>query len=391
MWSAAACRRFPKGSLFPVEPMRSNATWQASLPGKSGGKPPRPTWLFSFDMQGPVIISFNPDMGMIKLNQISAWFKSVGDPMRLRMLHLLTREELAVGEIVRILDLPQSTVSRHLKALREAGLVADRPMGPSAYYRATLVAEAGDGGEASVHDALADLLARTDLAPVDRRRLDEALAMRASQGDDFFDRMGLRWDALRESCFGRTFHLEALVHLLPREWTVADLGVGTGYLLPTLARHFRRVIGVDVSRPMLELSAHRAGEGGLENVELRHGRLEALPLADGEIDLAIALLIIHHVSDVRLVTEEIARALRSGGRLLAVEIHPHDNEGFRQHMADRHRGLAPEQLAQQLRAADFERIDHWDYPYLDRPEHELAPLPPLYALVATKMGNANEK
>ena len=324
----------------------------------------------------------------MNLNEISAWFKSVGDPVRLRLLHLLNREELSVGEIVRILDLPQSTVSRHLKALREAGLVADRPMGPSAYYRATLVAEAGNG-ETSVHDALADLLTKTDLAPLDRQRLDEVLALRATQGDDFFDRMGLRWDALRESCFGRTFHLEALVHLLPKEWTVADLGVGTGYLLPTLARHFRRIIGVDMSRPMLEVSAHRTIGVGVDNVELREGKLEALPLADGEIDLAIALLIVHHVSDARLVAEEIARSLRGGGRLLAVEIHPHENEGFRKQMADRHRGLAPEELSQRLREAGFEGIDHWDDPYLDRPEHELAPLPRLYTMVATKKGNAN--
>lgn len=306
----------------------------------------------------------------------------MGDPVRLRILHLLVTEELGVGELVRILDLPQSTVSRHLKALKDEGLVSDRPVGSATFYRSSVEADLGDPGEATLRDTLASLLRATPLPPADRERLERVLALRTGEeGAAFFDRIGLRWDALREECFGPTFHLEAFIRLLPAEWVVADLGTGTGYLLPVLARHFRRVIGVDSSQPMLDLAHRRATEEGLHNVELRAGMLEALPVADGEADLAVALLMLHHLSDVPAALAEIRRGLKPHGRLLLIEIHPHHNEAFRVAMADRRPGLDPDQLRTWLSEAGFGSPQAWDFPHRERPEHELAPLPRTYGMI----------
>jgi ArsR family transcriptional regulator len=312
---------------------------------------------------------------------LSNLFKAVGDPVRLRVLHLLAVEELTVGELVRILDLPQSTVSRHLKVLRESALAADRPVGAATFYRAAIEAGAGNG-DAGVRDSLAGLLRRETLPPAARRRLDRILALRAREGSDFFDKVGLRWDALRESCFGPAFHLEAFIRLLPADWVVADLGTGTGYLLPILGGHFRRVIGVDMSESMLALARGRL-EGRLaETVELRHGALESLPIADAKVDLAVALLMLHHLAEIRPALREMRRILKRGGCVLIVEIHPHANEKFRIQMADRHMGIAPEQLAKDLKGAGLTNPSVWNYPYIDRPEHELAPIPGLYGVTA---------
>lgn len=329
----------------------------------------------------------------MEISTLSTLFKTIGDPVRLRLLHLLCAEELGVGEIVRVLDLPQSTVSRHLKALKDEGLVTDRPVGAATFYRANLEADLGNSGEAALRDTLAALMRTTPLPPADRERLDRVLALRRTEeGQAFFDRIGLRWDALRESCFGPTFHLEALLRLLPAEWVVADLGTGTGYLLPVLARHFRRVIGVDSSEAMLELAQRRIADEGLRNVDLRAGFLEALPLAEGEADLAVALLMLHHLADIPAALREVARGLKPGGRLLVVEIHPHTNEAFRVAMADRRPGVAPDVLRDWLREAGFGETGFWELPTLERPEHELAPLPRLYGAVAGKeSGVANEE
>ena len=278
------------------------------------------------------------------LASISDLLRALGDAARLRILHLLCSEELSVGELVRIVGLPQSSVSRHLKALRDQGLVADRPDGAATFYRASLEAELGNG-DTRLRDAVAALLREMPLAPTDKERLTRELALREAEGDDYFDRMGYRWDALRENCFGATFHLEAMVRLLPSQWTVADLGTGTGYLLPLLGSHFRSVVAVDQSRQMLDLAQRRVKETGLANVDLRCGHLEQLPLADGEADLALAFLILHHVADVDEALRQIARVLRPGGRAVVVEIHAHDNERFRARMGDRKPGDRARSLA----------------------------------------------
>jgi ArsR family transcriptional regulator len=321
---------------------------------------------------------------MMDFATLSSQFKAIGDASRLRILHLLSREELSVGELVRILDLPQSTVSRQLKPLKEEGLIADRPVGSATYYQAALEAELGNG-TGVLRDALWRMLRDSELPPADQSRLDRVLALReAESGQAFFDRIGLRWDALREECFGPTFHLEAFLHLLPAEWTVADLGTGTGYLLPALGRHFARVIGVDMSQPMMELAKRRVEEAGLDNTELREGRLETLPLKDGEVDLAVCLVMLHHLEDVPAALREIGRALRPGGQLLIAELHLHENEAFRVAMADRRPGIDPEQMRECLADSGFAEPRIWDLPRPQWPEHELAPLPGLYAALTTK-------
>lgn len=319
----------------------------------------------------------------MNIGNLSSLFRAVSDPVRLRLLQLLSAEELSVGELVRILDLPQSSVSRHLKALKEEGLVADRPEGPATYYRASIEADVGDG-ETHLRDALAGMLREGELSPADRDGLARVLALRTATGDQFFDRIGLRWDVLREECFGPTFHLEAFIGLLPADWTVADLGTGTGYLLPVLGRHFQRVVAVDNSRAMLDLAERRVTEAGVQNrVELKEGTLEQLPLSNGEVDLAVALLMLHHLPDVPAALVEVARVLKPDGQLLVVDLHEHTNETFRVRMADRRSGIAPAQLYTWLQAAGFQHSRHWDLPEVKRPEHELAPLPRLYAAVAT--------
>ena len=69
----------------------------------------------------------------------------LAEPVRIRILALLEQQELVVGELVRILQLPQSTVSRHLKALRTAGWIERRSEGTAALMH--MPAPPADGAE----------------------------------------------------------------------------------------------------------------------------------------------------------------------------------------------------------------------------------------------------
>ncbi len=288
-------------------------------------------------------------------------FRAMADETRRRTLSLLQRHELSVSELVEILGQPQSTVSRHLKVLRDAGLIGDRREGTSSLYAARPVgtdaaAGTGSGDGADAATGVLRWAARQDLEAELRDRLHGVLRRRQEMSQQFFDRAGRHWDKLREESFGPTFHLEALVALLPDEWVVADVGTGTGYLLPVVARHFSRVIGVDSVERMLQAARQRVGAGGLDNVELRWGDLTRLPMSEAEVDLAVAILVLHHVPVPEEALGELRRVVKPGGRVLVIEQASHRHEAFRERMQDHWWGFEPALLGKQLEAAGFRDV-----------------------------------
>ncbi len=290
-------------------------------------------------------------------------FRAMADETRQRMLRVLHGQELSVSELVEVLGQPQSTVSRHLKVLREAGLIRDRRQGTTALCSLRTEANGSD-----LAARLVDWSATQALPRGVANRLAAVLRRRREMSDRFFDAVGRQWDDLREQHFGMTFHLEALVALLPPEWTVADIGAGTGYLLPVLARHFDRVIGVEPVPRMLEAARHRCEAERLDGVELVPGDLAALPLADASADLAIAMLVLHHVPSPDEALRELCRVVAPGGRLLIVEQHTHGDEAFRERMQDRWWGFDREELAGRVRAAGAREVTARDLNPADHPD-----------------------
>jgi ArsR family transcriptional regulator len=275
------------------------------------------------------------------------WMASLSDPTRLRLLRLVERHELGVAELVDVLQLPQSTVSRHLKVLGDEGWVRSRSRGTTRLY-----------GMAAVESAPRRLwsLAREETAvwptvQQDRLRLARRLARRQPTAQAFFAGAAGRWDRLRGELYGQAFSLVALLSLLPAEWTVADLGCGTGQTVAALAPYVRRVIGVDQSAAMLKAARKRAF--GLGNVELRQGSLEALPLDDASVDGALMVLALTYVADPARAIVEMGRVLRPGGRAVVVDLLRHDREEFRRQMGQHSRGFDPEDLRTMLGEAGF--------------------------------------
>src|SRR4030095_16190822 len=217
-------------------------------------------------------------------------FSALADATRCRMLWLIDRHELTVSELCTVLQLPQSTVSRHLRLLADADWVTSRRDGTSRYYALSL--DGANGPRAQIWELTRSQMSGRTVEQ-DARRLTRVLAGRREASQQFFATSAGQWDRRRADLFGREAVPAALLGLLPSDWTVGDLGCGTGALLPVLAAHVARVVGVDASAEMLAAARHRVAN--LTNVDVRQGTLEALPLSDASLDAAVLALVLHHV------------------------------------------------------------------------------------------------
>jgi len=271
-------------------------------------------------------------------SSIYTQLSALSESTRVRLLRLLELEELGVGELTRIVQIPQSTVSRHLKVLREDGWISARRVGTASLLRMDIgqLTPAAVALWRVVREAVgADFVE-------DTRRMRSVLALRGADAA-FFERMAGKWDAIRSDLFGDDFLLSTLLSLLPDGLTVADLGCGTGAALEQLAPVSGHVIGVDSSPAMLALASQRLS--GVDNAEVRQGALAALPLSDGSVDVALTMLVLHHVEAIGAVLCEVARVLRPGGRLVVLDLVAHDRADFQRSMGHRHSGFSEQTVA----------------------------------------------
>ncbi len=277
---------------------------------------------------------------------------ALADPTRGRLLYALETRELTVSELATALQLPQSTVSRHLKVLGDGGWVAARAEGTSRLYRMEREELAPAAGK--LWSAVRDSVGKQPTARHDAARLAAVMAKRRSASEAFFSTAAGRWDALRAELFGAHTELLALPGLIDDSLVVGDLGCGTGAVAAMLAPYVARIVGVDGSRAMLAAARRRLAER--TNVELRHGELEALPMDDAELGAALLVLTLHHVPEPGAVLAEAARAVEPGGRIVVVDMLPHDREAYRREMGHVWLGFSEAQLGGWLESAGFEAV-----------------------------------
>lgn len=271
------------------------------------------------------------------LADLTQWLNALSDPARLRILRVLEREELGVGELARVLQMPQSTVSRHLKLLSESGWLVRRPAGTATLYR--FVGDSIDEDARQLWIVARNRLMRFRSFDDDSERLRQVLAERAATDSRaFFGRIGGEWDALRSELFGDRFTFEALVAMLSPDWVVADLGCGTGNVAELLAPVVKKVIAIDREPAMLDAARKRLK--GVGNVEFRAGDLMKLPLKDREVDAAVVVLVMHHVDHPADAVREIARAVKSSGVIMIVDMVAHDRASYRHTMGHKHLGFS---------------------------------------------------
>jgi ubiquinone/menaquinone biosynthesis C-methylase UbiE len=277
-------------------------------------------------------------------NSLTDRLAALGEVVRLRMLRVLEREELSVGEVAKVVQLPQSTVSRHLKVLADGGWVAKRTEGTATYYRVVLddLPVENRALWMAVREQLGGAGAGGAELAEDGRRLTAVLAERREDSQAFFGRVAGQWDDVRAELFGAKFTTAGMLAMLPREWTVIDLGCGTGNAAELLAPLVKRVIAVDRSQPMLSAAKKRlAGHG---NVEFVLGDMTGVPLPAGKADAAVCFLVMHHVEDPAAAFTECARLLKPGGQMLVVDMVEHDRDNYRHTMGHRWLGFSRSQI-----------------------------------------------
>src|SRR5262249_2590790 len=154
------------------------------------------------------------------------------EPTRSRILLLLDRNELTVGELCTVLQLPQSTVSRHLKLLADDGWLIARGEGTSRFYK--MVAQQLEASTRDLWSAVRDQCASPPIAAQDARRVDSVLAKRRDKAQIFFYNSADVWDKMRTEMIGARTDLLALLDLLDENWVVGDLGCGAGHIAEAL-------------------------------------------------------------------------------------------------------------------------------------------------------------
>lgn len=265
---------------------------------------------------------------------------ALADPVRARLLLVLERHELAVAELSAIFQLPQSTMSRHLKALVEGGWVTAWSEGRSTRHR--MFVDRLDVAAQALWRVVKEQAAALPDAAQDVRRVRSVLAERRTRSQEFFSGAAGDWDRLRAELFGRRSDLLGLLGLLDDRWTVGDLGCGTGQVSESLAAFVAGVVAVDESPEMLE--AARARLADIANAEIRRGSLEELPIGDGVLDAAIVFLVLHNLVEPGRAIAEAARALKCGGRLVVVDMAPHEREEYRQRMGHLWQGFSEAEI-----------------------------------------------
>jgi ubiquinone/menaquinone biosynthesis C-methylase UbiE len=300
---------------------------------------------------------------------------TLADSTRSRILLVLEGTELTVGELCAVVQMPQSTVSRHLKILSDEGWVASRESGASRFY--SLVTSRLDHFSKRLWSVVREQVSSSPAAQQDARRRSSVLSDRRGRMKSFFSDAAGSWDQMRAELIGARTDLLALMDLFDESWTIGDLGCGTGHLSEALAPVVRRVIAVDESGSMLNAARKRLAP--LDNVDVRGGSVEALPLEDGELDVALLFMVTHFVLEPAKVLGEARRALKPGGRLVILDLTSHEREDYSLQMGHVWQGFSEEQLRSWVQDAGLTVVR-----YRVLPADPKAKGPALFSLVAKK-------
>ena len=278
------------------------------------------------------------------MNELSQAFRALGDPTRLRILRLVAQAPLNVTELVSLVGVAQSSVSHPLGKMRGLGLIREERQAGFSFYSLDLAPEDGRW-------PLIRLAQEAEDAAGDRARLEDLLRQRADR------------EALVDSPNGRLLEpgqswflwAGALASLLPA-LDVADFGCGTGVLSVAMARWAKQVWAVDQSAEALAQARTRAKREGLTNIRFLREDLNALSLPDARRDLVVISQSLHYLEEPEPVLAEACRILKPGGRIVVLELMPHEERWVLERLGHKHLGFAPEFIEASLTEAGFQSI-----------------------------------
>lgn len=267
---------------------------------------------------------------------------ALADATRLRLCALLAAHELSVVELTTVMELGQSKVSTHLARLKEQGLVLDRKVGTSSYYRLN-----DDGLSAPARRLWESLRASLDDATLESDRRRAAQVIDAREKSSWPERMagelerhyspGRTWEALARGFAG-----------LVRAGDVLDVGAGDGTVAELLAPRCRRYVCLDLSEKLLAAAATRLSR--IDRVCLARGDMHALPFASERFELVLSFNVLAYADDPARALDEALRVIRPGGELVLTTLHKHDRMDVASQYGHRQPGFEPRWLKRRLTA-----------------------------------------
>ena len=278
--------------------------------------------------------------------------KLLADSTRVRILALLTDEELSVAELQEVLDMGQSRISSHLGLLRQGELVKDRREGKKTFY--ALHAENNSHARALLQAAYAAVENTAEVA-MDQANLRRILEKRKQKSEQYFNSVAGRLG--KNYCPGRNWEAigHFLLHLTPKI-KIADLGAGEGLVSQLLANRAESVVCVDNSPKMVEFGSELAKKNGFSNLSYKLGDIEDVPLKDSSVDLALLSQALHHAQHPQAAVAEAYRILKPGGQLIIIDLLEHHFEKARELYADTWLGFSENTLYGYLKSAGFQQV-----------------------------------
>lgn len=284
--------------------------------------------------------------------------QALADPTRLRILALLRRMELSVGELAILLDQSQPRVSRHVRILADAGVVERRREGSWVFL--TITSEQRTEPMFALIDAWADepsiAAFESDAAKLDRIRAD-----RAEAAGRYFSSHAETWDSIRSLHVAESEVEEAIGRALGDQplGRLVDVGTGTGRMIELFGRSADLSIGIDRSSEMLRLARVKLEAAGIAS-SLRQGDMYALPLDDGSADTIIIHQVLHYAHSPAEAIDEAARVLAPDGKLLVVDFAAHEREELRTSDAHIRLGFDDETMEAWFKTAGV-AVDHVEH------------------------------
>jgi ArsR family transcriptional regulator len=284
--------------------------------------------------------------------------QALADPTRLRILALLRRMELSVGELAILLDQSQPRVSRHVRILADAGVIDRRREGSWVFL--TIAGHDRNEPIFALVDGWADT-ASDQVFQSDASKLDRIRADRAEAATRYFTSHAEVWDSIRSLHVAESEVEGAIARALVDQplGRLVDIGTGTGRMIELFGREALQATGIDRSSEMLRLARVKLEAAGISS-SLRQGDMYALPLDDGAADTVIIHQVLHYAHSPAAAIEEAARVLAADGRLLVVDFAAHEREELRSTDAHIRLGFDDETMAGWFKAAGI-AVDHVEH------------------------------
>ncbi|MDP6855727.1 MAG: metalloregulator ArsR/SmtB family transcription factor [Arenicellales bacterium] len=288
-------------------------------------------------------------MKFVNLTDFVEAVRAVAEPTRLRILDVLADGELTVSELCRVLAMSQPRISRHLRIMTEAGVLARQVEGSWVFYRS-----APHGEDRNL---AADILAHypaTDLQRLrDRARLRTVRQQNNRRAKAYFRKVARDWDRVRGLYVSEDQIEQAALEVSGTRDVrcLVDLGTGTGRMLELFAAQTVDAVGVDASREMLSIARARLHQAGLGHYRLLQEDLTGTSLADGCADVVTLHHVLHFLDEPELAVREGARLLAAGGALIIVDFAPHELETLRSEHSHRRLGYHDSEIQRWIEQA----------------------------------------